>query len=72
MDLEKKLRLPYEKKDKGNKLFREQSYDEAAKRYSKALLCQNHLLKEGLFESHEQATKFINEIQVPCLLNLAA
>ena len=66
------LEVPSQEKEAGNKYWKEQNYENASKSYSKALLAFNYIIKEQKFTSEEQAISMINEIQLPCLLNLSA
>ena len=61
-----------QEKESGSKFWQEKDYLNASKAYSKALLAINHLIKEQKFETKEQVDDTINNIQLPCLLNLAA
>lgn len=66
------LELPYEEKELGKKHWDEGDYMNASKSYSKALLAINYLIKEQRFTTTEQAEAMIKDVQLPCLLNLAA
>ena len=67
-----KFDIPKQEREKGNKFWKEEDYLNASKSYSKALLAFNHLLKQGMFASEEEARDMVVEVQVPSLLNLAA
>jgi len=68
---ENKLSIPYEEKQKGTVCFRKGQIEEASKCFAKALLAFNFLLKDNLLDSQETVEKYVQEIQVPCLLNLS-
>lgn len=70
--MENQFLIPVEEKESGSKFWQEKDYFNASKSYSKALLAINHLIKEQKFETKEQFDDMINNIQLPCLLNLAA
>mmetsp|Transcript_25543 Transcript_25543/g.44561 ORF Transcript_25543/g.44561 Transcript_25543/m.44561 type:complete len:190 (+) Transcript_25543:6323-6892(+) len=69
---EEKLQVPIVEKSKGAEFFKNGDFEEASKCYSKALLAFNYLFKQMMFESEEQLKNYITDIQLPCLLNLAA
>ena len=64
--------IAYIHKEKGNKFWEVKQYEEAKNEYSKALLAVAHIFKENLCESEADNKKLVKEIQIPCLLNLAA
>jgi tetratricopeptide (TPR) repeat protein len=70
--MENQLEIPVQEKEAGNKYWQENDYLNAGKSYSKALLAINHLIKEQKFQNKEQFEDMINNIQLPCLLNLSA
>jgi hypothetical protein len=53
-------------------LFKAGEFEEASKCYSKALHAFNFLLKQGMFEGEGQVMTYVDEVQLPYLLNFAA
>ena len=70
--MENQLLIPQREKDEGTSSWQQKDYLNASKSYSKALLAINHLIKERKFETQDQITAMINDVQLPCLLNLSA
>lgn len=70
--MENQLLIPAQEKEAGTAYWQQKDYFNASKSYSKALLAINHLMKEEKFETQEQILTMINEVQLPCLLNLSA
>jgi len=64
---QKKIKVATKKKEEGNRLFKEEKYDEASKAYSKAL----DYFKESWGFS-DQEKKEADDVKLPCFLNLAA
>lgn len=68
---EEKLQIPIAEKAKGTEHFQAANYEEASKSYAKALLAFNFLLKSQMFQSEDQLKHYIEDVQLPCLLNIA-
>ncbi|OMJ92794.1 hypothetical protein SteCoe_4433 [Stentor coeruleus] len=66
------ISVSYSYKEQGNMFWKKPDIENAIKEYSKALLCLNHIFKENLVSSEKETMKLVKEIQIPCLLNLAA
>lgn len=64
------ISIAYSCKDSGNAFWKQKNYENAKTQYSKALLAITHIFKED--NTQTSTLKLVREIQIPCLLNLAA
>ena len=64
--------LAYNHKGAGNEFWKNKQYEKAKSEYSKALLAVNYIFKEESLESSSDTIHLVKDIQIPCLLNLAA
>lgn len=69
---ENKLQVPLVEKTKGGELYRSGDYAEASKCYASALRAFKCLIDRMLFENEEQLKNYVEDIQLPCLLNISA
>eukprot|EP00357_Protocruzia_adherens_P033684 CAMPEP_0114984740 /NCGR_PEP_ID=MMETSP0216-20121206/7446_1 /TAXON_ID=223996 /ORGANISM="Protocruzia adherens, Strain Boccale" /LENGTH=323 /DNA_ID=CAMNT_0002346913 /DNA_START=24 /DNA_END=995 /DNA_ORIENTATION=- len=72
LEEENKFDIPALEKERGTVLFRQQKYEEASKHYAKAILAVTYLFSSGMIEERKElAPQLVDEVQIPCNLNLA-
>ena len=63
--------IPIYEKEQGNQEYKKQNYTEAIKHYSKAIMGLDILVKDKVIVSNQKVYELIQNVQMPCLNNLA-